>query len=890
MHHNQLLHSNVEQFRASARPFGLEPPEYIEPGRFYRFSGAGKKSTNKSAWCILFSDRLGGCFGDFSSDLFESWQVQHAKPLTVAERNDFQKKLNDIKEKNRHELEEKQLKAQQEAAEIWRSAIPAENDHPYLLKKGIKSYGLRVYHGEKIIGEMACDGALIIPIRHGKELNSLQFISPSGEKRFLSGGKKSGCYFSIGKPDQTKPWCIAEGYATAASIFEATAYPVAVAFDAGNLEGVARYLHQRFPDKQFIVCADDDYRSEDNVGLTKAKIAAKVVGAKLVVPEFGDDRPEWATDFNDLHQIKTLEAVRVCVNASLPQKKQRSLTCDYGGGRFEVSASGVFFIGPDKDGNVLPPRWICSPLFVVAKTRDAKSGEWGRLLEWHDDDQIKHQWAMPLELLQGDASDVRRELARLGLTISPGKASRDLLASFLQVCPIEARARCVDRLGWHGAVYVTASESIGQDDEMVVFQNAHAIEPALSVAGTVGAWRDTIGRLASGNSRLVFALSVAFAPSLAAIVGEDSGGFHFRGASSSGKTTALRVAASVWGEPVAYSRLWRATANGLEGLAALHNDGLLILDELSQIDPKEAGEAAYLLANGQGKTRASRSGAARQAARWCLLFLSAGEESLTALMARAGQKANAGQEIRLADIEADAGVGMGAFEVLHDQPSPAALALKLKDLASRYHGAVGGAWLRQVVNNRSQLADLITDGIRQFVDEFIPNGVSGQVLRVARRFALVAVAGELATHYGLTGWSNGESINAAQKCFAIWLESFGSIGNREDRAILSQVRAFFEAFGASRFDDMKMPNNERIHNRAGFFRTGVNDDREYMVLTEIFKQEICQGFDPKVVIRVLVNAGWIEPGNDGKTSQKPRITGVGTPRCYVFTGRMWEGE
>lgn len=129
---------------------------------------------------------------------------------------------------------------------------------------------------------------------------------------------------------------------------------------------------------------------------------------------------------------------------------------------------------------------------------------------------------------------------------------------------------------------------------------SHAIGPALSIAGTVDDWRDSVSRLASGNSRLIFALSAAFASSLVKMMGEDFGGFHFRGTSSSGKTTALKMAASVWGDPATYPRLWRTTANGLEGLAALHNDGLLILDKLSQIDPKEAGEAAYLLANGQG--------------------------------------------------------------------------------------------------------------------------------------------------------------------------------------------------------------------------------------------------------------------------------------------------
>ena len=190
-------------------------------------------------------------------------------------------------------------------------------------------------------------------------------------------------------------------------------------------------------------------------------------------------------------------------------------------------------------------------------------------------------------------------------------------------------------------MYSTPSETIVDAGEMVVFQNAHAIEPALMVAGTAEAWRDSVAALAAGNTRLVFALAVAFAGTLADIVGEDSGGFHMRGKSLSGKSTALKVAASVWCEPKAYVRLWRATANGLEGLAALHNYRLLILDELSQCDPKKADESAYLLANGQGKARALRNGTARASQRWRMLLLSAGEESLSSLMARAGRKTNA---------------------------------------------------------------------------------------------------------------------------------------------------------------------------------------------------------------------------------------------------------
>jgi uncharacterized protein (DUF927 family) len=563
----------------------------------------------------------------------------------------------------------------------------------------------------------------------------------------------------------------------------------------------------------------------------------------------------------------------------------------YRDGRFEVTDEGVTFVR-EEDGNSPTSQWICSPLFVIARTRDAKSGEWGRLLEWCDDDGISHRWTMPLELLQGDGLDVRRELARLGLSIAPSRVARDLLANYIQLCPVNDRARCVDRLGWHNAVFVTPTETIGDPGELVVFQNAHAVEPEFSTLGTVQAWRDSVAALAPGNTRIVFAVSASFAGPLVEMIGEDSGGFHFRGQSSSGKTTALRAAASVWGHPCRYVRTWRATTNGLEGVAALHTDWTLILDELGQIDPKEAGEAAYLLANGQGKARASRNGTARAALRWRLLFLSAGEDSLSALMARVGRRASAGQEIRLADIEADAGAGMGIFEALHRHDSPGSLALALRDAAAGAYGAVGRTWLQLLVTDRAKLAGWIGDGIRQFCTETVPKGAEGQIERVARRFGLVAIAGELASHYGLTGWDKGEGETAAKACFSAFLEAFGGIGNREERELLSQVRAFFEAHGASRFESANGDERQRVINRAGFVRAGSDQSREFLVLPEIFRRELCAGFDGKTSARLLVAHGWVIPGGDGRSTQKLRLPGMGTTptRVYVFTDKVWESE
>ena len=587
---------------------------------------------------------------------------------------------------------------------------------------------------------------------------------------------------------------------------------------------------------------------------------------------------------------KTARSETGLADAHIPATDDALNTCRYGGGRFELTQHGVLFTGTDHDGNQKAPVWVCSPLGVIAKTRDSKSGEWGRLLEWFDDDDVRHQWAMPLELLEGDGTDVRRELARLGLHIATGRAARDLLAAYIKVWPVDQRSRCVERLGWHDAVYTMPSETIGDAGELVVFQNAHAIEPAFSTAGTAQEWRDSVAALAAGNSRVVFAICTAFAGALAGLVGEDSGGFHLRGKSSCGKSTALKAAASVWGDPLTYARAWRATANGLEGLASLHNDGLLILDELSQCDPKEAGEAAYLLANGQGKARAHRNGTARASLRWRLLFLSAGEESLAALMARAGRKANAGQEVRLADFDVDAGLGLGAFETLNGCASAAALSLALKDAATRHHGAAGVVWLRAIVQDRDKLADIITGGVRQFVAENTPPGAAGQLLRVAQRFGLVAVAGELATRYGVTGWVEGEATQAASRCFVAWLDSFGGAGNREDRALLAQVRGFFETHGASRFEDMGASIDQRVINRAGFYRAGMDGTREFLVLPEAFRRDVCAGFDIKVATQCLLAQGWIVPGGDGRPTQKPRLPGIGLARVYVFTNKWADAE
>lgn len=919
----------VTQFRAEMVAAGVTPPDDIKAdGRLHRFASNGKPKDD-AGWYVLRAGTVpAGVIGDHRTGLQQNWRADIGRALSLAEKEADRARMEALQLIRDTEEAKRRKAAARKAAALWEAGKPASADHPYLLRKAVQPVdSLRqldaavvtslLGYTPKSSGEALVGDILIAPVHIDGILSTCELIDGDGRKSAISGGAKASGYWAAQPmPDDSYDLVlfIGEGVATMLTVREASSHACIAALSSGNLCLVAKAMRKRYPKALLVLVADLVKASgepDDHAVQTTA-----LVNGRLLIPRFDGDRAPGDTDINDMAVRRGMGEVRATIDellhgpavaqeapqgdeaqlpAPVPKLKKKRLYSDsethkYGGGTFDVSSHGVYFIGTDKDGNEQSEKWICSKLVVVAKTRDDKGKEWGRLLEWRDDDCQRHQWAMPMELLQSDGTDMRRELARLGLSIAPGRAQRDLLASYVQVWPVEHRARCVERLGWHGAVYVTPTESIGQEEEIVVFQNAHAIDPALSTSGTLQDWRASVARLAAGNSRFVFALSTAFAGPLANVIGEDSGGFHLRGGSSSGKTTALKVAASVWGNPSSFPRLWRATANGLEGLAALHNDGLLILDELSQIDPKEAGEAAYMLANGQGKVRASRSGEARQSARWRLLFLSAGEESLTALMARAGRKTNAGQEIRLADIDADAGAGMGAFEELHDQLTPAAMALAIKDAAVRNHGMAGVAWLRHIVADRPNLPDDIAAGIKGFVDDAVPADAAGQVLRVARRFGLVAVAGELATSYGITGWQPGESMTAAHKCFKVWLAAFGGAGNREERNVLSQVRAFFEAHGASRFEDMNATGDQRIINRAGFYRTGANGEREFLVLPEAFKRDVCNGFHVPTATKLLLDAGWLEPGKDGKTAQKPRIPCMGPTRCYVFNGKMWDAD
>ena len=303
-----MIAEPIEQFRATMLAAGLAPDDVVADGSLHRFSTNGRRGDD-SGWYVLHGDGIpAGAFGCWREGFTQQWCSKSPDIMTQAEREAHRRRVEAMREQREADTAKRQQQAAKTAAMRWRAAGPTTT-HPYLSDKGVQAHGIRA-EGE----------ALLIPMRDAAgNLHSLQVIDPEGGKRFQPGGRVKGCYHGIGKPDGVLIVC--EGYATGASIHEATGRAVAVAFNAGNLRAVAESLHSKYPSLRLILAADDDWKTLGNPGMTKAMEAARAVGGYLTKPDFGNDRLDEATDFNDLHHLVGVEAVQACMDRATAVNK-----------------------------------------------------------------------------------------------------------------------------------------------------------------------------------------------------------------------------------------------------------------------------------------------------------------------------------------------------------------------------------------------------------------------------------------------------------------------------------------------------------------------------------------------------------------------------------------
>lgn len=263
-------------------------------GRVHRFKVRGDKARQKSGWYKLFGDRLpAGAFGNWRGDVCIKWHARGEQLLTDADREEIEAIQARVLYEREQEAKRQHAAAAQSATHIWQTTADAAADHPYLTRKGVQSHGLH----------QTADGRLVMPIYVGDRLTSLQYIDGDGNKCFHAGGEVAAGYYMIpAAQHESRTLYICEGYATGASIAEATGAAVAVALNAGNLLKVAPWIRTQLPDGDLVIVADND---ANGVGQEKAHEAAALSGARVIVPPEEGDANDYAQRGRDLAALLT---------------------------------------------------------------------------------------------------------------------------------------------------------------------------------------------------------------------------------------------------------------------------------------------------------------------------------------------------------------------------------------------------------------------------------------------------------------------------------------------------------------------------------------------------------------------------------------------------------
>ncbi|WP_219063459.1 DUF927 domain-containing protein [Pseudomonas sp. UMAB-08] len=544
--------------------------------------------------------------------------------------------------------------------------------------------------------------------------------------------------------------------------------------------------------------------------------------------------------------------------------------------------AGVWHHGNKKDhetGDDLPfNEWLCGPLHVDAITRsEGQDSDYGRLLRFRNSDNRWLTWAMPNELLAGRPDSILAVLLGMGLEVDYKR--RNQICQYIASQHPKRRVIAATSTGWHTPdLFIMPRQNIGTGD--AIFQSEAANGDDYRHGGTLAGWRSNIGALCEGNPLLVLSVCASLAGALLFHVQRQGGGFHIVGDSSTGKSSAILAGASVWGHGENFKRTWRATGNGLEGIASQRNDTLLALDEIGEADPREIGAVVYAMANGTGKARASRNGAARATKRWRVMLFSSGELGLSALMSEGGKRSRAGQEIRLLDIPARR--AFGAWDNLHGMAGGREFSDAIQRASVTDYGHAGPEFVRQLLasGDVGKLPEWLASIGAKFPS------TNGQEGRAAERFALVSLAGELAIKFGILSIPAGTVQVAMLELFGVWRAGRGE-GPSEDRQILKSIADFLAKHGDTRFSGADDPHGE-ARDRAGYWE-GSPSGRLFL-FNRPGLEEAAKGYDLSRVVLALDSVGAIAKREAGRAQATKRLPDGTRPKLYFIDPAKLEPE
>lgn len=568
---------------------------------------------------------------------------------------------------------------------------------------------------------------------------------------------------------------------------------------------------------------------------------------------------------------------------------------------YEVREDGLYY-HPDPFAGDDETIKLSSYIRVKSRIRTLKSNNWGTVIELRDPDEVHHQLVLNREDFAGKSDEIMRLLYREGLDLEIGQHNKFLLLEYLRCASPTDRSVRVEKGGWHGQIYLIGDTAIGGNNDVEYIPTQSSVENLFNVSGTLEEWKEYVAKPCDQNPLLQFLIATPFAGPLLTPCNYDSFGIHNYGQCSSGKTTAAMVSGSVCGGGGVNGFIgqWRTTSNGLEGLAKFHNDCALFLDEVSQIDPKDLYESTYMLINNEGKNRAKRDGEAQKKSTWKVVVFSTGEKTIgDKIEEDKRQTMMAGQAVRFIDVEANAGMGLGVFSKLPKNMEAAQFSQYLKENSKKYYGTAIRKFVEIFIQNYEENIEKVKRLVKTFEKELQSQNDSNQVLRVITSLSIVAASGELAMEFGILPWTKGSMLEIVRNILKKWVDQRNGNLDFEMNKFEQRVRTFFRKYENKRF---KYANNEsedahfrnlRVTDFAGY-RWKNNGQEFFLVIGDVFRDEILLGFNRNLAIQKLIENNWIlTRKKTGKLWDTIELTLDGakfTQRGYIFIPTQWEHD
>ncbi|CAI3970084.1 DUF927 domain-containing protein [Alteromonas macleodii] len=446
----------------------------------------------------------------------------------------------------------------------------------------------------------------------------------------------------------------------------------------------------------------------------------------------------------------------------------------------KAKVDGIYTL--NKDGE---ERKISGPIEVKAIVSSPdKRDDFGRLIEWKNYFGLSIREVLPMgEVDDYSAKKFKKRLLNSGFELSTKKFSWDSLLSYLIEYPCSEHAITAKQSGWVDRQFITPDWTVGEATTPAVYVGDFA-GANLSEAGTLAEWQQQVGSYCRDNPILILSVCCALAAPLIEWTGIESFGVQIVGASKTGKSTAMKVAASVYSDQT-YCESWSSTANGLESIARARNNMLLCLDEFKQCPEQEMDRLVYHLCNGVSKLRSEKDGSLGKRYRWNTIFLSTGEITLKQLLHENNKTVSAGQMVRFLDIPT-----FGAFDVfenIHEFSSPKEFAEHLGSATRKYFGTLAKAWVKILSSLNFPQDEVIKEYKRIREDWPWKKDIGSQANNVLDKLALLAAAGEIATNYGLLPWHLGDAKNALKQVAVVWLDDRDGTENAENKKLTEDI-------------------------------------------------------------------------------------------------------